>query len=341
MVYSQKMRRLLIPGCLIVLICLTLYSPAYSAFLYKSYTVKHDRGWDILCDPYTVRKGDWVLKLFEQRGEISQNDFPEFLSIFKRINPHIHDINRIRPGQQILIPLKKLDPNSLYGQSSGTVTFPFVAISSIHDTFKTYLMEYEVQKGDTVWSLVGQRFCLRSAGSYEELIRLFLFVNPEIVDPDRIYTGQKLYIIDPSIQREPWYRSLFDSSGNIVDFEHVAPEQASVPVEREAVPKSPMLEAAAALDAKLLNKGIYHFPRERGKDFRLDLSLFPVMELKCGMRIILYGKERIQLADLKVIRASWNNIKVVPITEVEKNFFKLPAARCRELPGKEVYRFSD
>ncbi len=78
--------------------------PADGAFLYKSYTIRYDRGWDILCDPYVVQKNDWVIKLFKQKGEIAHKDFPEFLRIFKRINPHIRDINRIRPGQHIMIP---------------------------------------------------------------------------------------------------------------------------------------------------------------------------------------------------------------------------------------------
>ena len=50
--------------------------------LLKDYVVRYDRGWDILCDPYQVQKGDWVLKIFRQKGEIVLEDFREFLSIF-------------------------------------------------------------------------------------------------------------------------------------------------------------------------------------------------------------------------------------------------------------------
>ncbi|MBW2591766.1 MAG: hypothetical protein JRE58_01970, partial [Deltaproteobacteria bacterium] len=63
----------------------------------KSYIVHSDRGRDILCEPYTVRKNDWVYKLFRQKGELSHKDFPEFLGIFQRLNPHVHNINTIRP----------------------------------------------------------------------------------------------------------------------------------------------------------------------------------------------------------------------------------------------------
>ena len=99
----------------VILISIWLISPdsAYNAFLYKSYIIRCDRGWDILCDPYVVKKDDWLYKLFRQKGEIANKDFPEFLRIFKRINPHIHDIDKIRAGQHIIIPLKKLPPNSM------------------------------------------------------------------------------------------------------------------------------------------------------------------------------------------------------------------------------------
>ena len=62
---------------IIILACLISPGPAYNTFLYKNYTIRYDRGWDILCDPYIVKKNDWIYKLFRQKGEISQKDFPE------------------------------------------------------------------------------------------------------------------------------------------------------------------------------------------------------------------------------------------------------------------------
>ncbi len=40
--------------------CLMFPRSADTAFLYKTYTIKYDRGWDILCDPYVVKKDDWL-----------------------------------------------------------------------------------------------------------------------------------------------------------------------------------------------------------------------------------------------------------------------------------------
>jgi hypothetical protein len=45
-----------------------------SSLIYKNYIVRFDRGWDILCEPYVVKPGDWVLKIFRQKGEIAHKD---------------------------------------------------------------------------------------------------------------------------------------------------------------------------------------------------------------------------------------------------------------------------
>ncbi len=41
----------------LVVFCLFFFLPSagFSAVLYRSYVVKYDRGWDILCDPYIVK----------------------------------------------------------------------------------------------------------------------------------------------------------------------------------------------------------------------------------------------------------------------------------------------
>ena len=126
--------------------------------LYKNYVVRYDRGWDILCDPYRVEAGDWVLKIFRQKGEIAHEDFREFLGIFERLNPHVKDIDRIRPGQVVDIPIKKLAPGNLPGQDTGIVSIPFVMISSTKETIEKHSTEYTVQKGDTVSTLISKRF---------------------------------------------------------------------------------------------------------------------------------------------------------------------------------------
>jgi hypothetical protein len=114
-----------------IVVLFILNCPFFSwadSLLYKNYVVREDEGREILCDPYVVQRNDYVLKLFRERGEISQKDFHEFMLIFKRMNPEVQDINRIQPGRHIFIPLKKITAEESPEQKAGVISIPFVNI---------------------------------------------------------------------------------------------------------------------------------------------------------------------------------------------------------------------
>jgi len=268
-----------------------------------------------LCDPYIVQKNDWIFKLFEQRGEISQKDFPEFLTIFKRININIHNINRILPGQHIFIPLKMLSRDSIMGQSSGIVTIPFVTISSIPEILKNHSTAYTIKQGDCLSRIVVQGYRTDRATTelYREGMKLFRLINPEIVDPNSIHINQKVYIPNPSIRNQSWYKSLFDASGNIV--KKIVPDNTVNLYAKDKIEIKPssFKQLAQALDATLLNKGIYYFPIQGEEDFGLDTSIFPVIELKNQSRII-FQEYDIQEYALNAVKSFWKNVIIVPIS---------------------------
>lgn len=91
---------------------------------YKHYSIFSYQDQDILCEPYVVKKNDWLYKILRQKGEISEHNFPFFISIFKQINPHIHNIDTITTGTRILIPLKITDKHDYIVGRDGSVTIP-------------------------------------------------------------------------------------------------------------------------------------------------------------------------------------------------------------------------
>ena len=319
-----------------VLLCslLTAPRPAGAGFLYKTYLVQKDLGADILCDPYVVQKNDYVLKVFRQKGEISSEDFEEFLGIFQRINPHIPDINVIRPSQNLLIPLKKLQPDTFPGQDSGVVTIPFVTISKVSDLVASYSAEYQVQPGDTISVLIAKQFGDYGSALYKEGIKLFKINNPEIKNLNRIYAGQKIQLPDPRLVNEAWYESLFDSTGALRNDMDPAPRSAAAPeasppsepaasaprlppaipaVEPKTAAVSAFQAAAAALDAKLSESGMYYFPGQDGQEVALDLALSPLMELRSGQRLIFPRENQLQGKEIAVIKSHWPQAKIAPL----------------------------
>ena len=324
--------------------CLMFPRIAESAFLYKSYTIKYDRGWDILCDPYVVKKDDWIYKLFRQKGEIANKDFPEFLRIFKRINSHIHDIDLIRAGQHIIIPLKKLKPGSMSGQSSGVVTIPFVNIPDIPENFKAYSTKYTVQKGDCISIVISKRYGPVGEEPYKQGLKLFRRINPDIKDLNRIYVGQDILIPDPIILSQPWYPTLFDPSADTSIRSHMPPSiptSKTVPVssvskDKEVQPAAPLSTVSSVLDGKLLTNGIYYFPRPGREDFALDLSRTPLMEFENGTRILFFMDDNYQGTELDRVKAFWKDVHSVRITP--KDSLKFVFDRVFNTLGKDFLK---
>jgi hypothetical protein len=322
--------RCLLPLLVLTTILLIPANPGDAAMLYKDYVVRYDRGWDILCDPYQVRRGDWVLKIFRQKGEIAHEDFREFLGIFQRLNPHVRDIDRIRPGQVVDIPLKKLARGALPGQASGMVTIPFVMIHSPEKMIKKHSRNYVVKRGDTVSQLITKNFGGRYGNlTYSQGIKLFHAANPRIKDLNRIYVGQKINMPAPSIRQQNWYGAMFDEEGNLKN-EMAAPkaDQAEAPapqppaaavpaVSPPAKPEEivPAAEAASMAGGRLLNKGTYYLPMEQGREFELDLSRYPMIDMGNGTKVVLTTRDMVMNVDLPLIQSYWEDVKIVKVSE--------------------------
>ncbi|MEJ2041269.1 MAG: LysM peptidoglycan-binding domain-containing protein [Desulfosarcinaceae bacterium] len=255
-----------------------------SSLVYKNYIIRYDRGWDILCEPYVVKKDDWVLKIFRQKGEISHQDFRDFMGIFQRLNPQIKNIDMIRPGQSIDIPLRKVEHGTFTGQASGVVTIPFVNLTQVSDVIKAHSETYQVRRGDTVSKLIAAKYGAYGSRSYQEGVKLFQAANPQVTNLDLIYAGQKVYLPDPEIREQSFYSAMYDAQGNLREAirQKSAPEpapaataQAALPVPAPAAPapqstpesQSALQQAAATVGGALRDRGTYYLPRPNKEYF--------------------------------------------------------------------------
>ncbi|WP_300674122.1 LysM domain-containing protein [Desulfoluna sp.] len=261
--------------------------------LYKRYYVHNVNGRDILSEPYTVRPNDYVIKILKQKGEISHTNFPLFLNIFKLINHHIANINRIHPGERIFVPLKWLEADALPGQRRGMVDLPFITAAPVKQMLTANATSHKVQSGESVSRIISQQFGPAGSRSYQEGLKLFRLVNPTVKNVNRIYIGQKLKIPDASILEESWYTSVFEADGEVV-LDTAKPDPAPAPAEvngitqyeNETGTKDPFDALSKLLGGVLLNRGRYYFPDTDGKDFSVNLSETPILQLPEGRRIL-------------------------------------------------------
>lgn len=310
-----------------MLLFFTMDQPlVFGDFLYKNYIVKQDKGIEILCDSYIVQPHDWVYKVFKQKGEISGKDYPDFLQIFKRINPHIYNPDLIRPGQAILIPLKKLAPGDLPGQSKGIVTIPFIGRIDPDEVLSKQSLKYQVKKGDCVSSIISKKFGEYGTRNYRRKVKLFRHLNPDIKNLNTIYIGSYVNLPDPSMKNKPWYKSIFNDSGNIANyrtpekniftpaFDSVSSEINTANKKDDKKSGSPLSKAVYAMEARLINKGNYYFPGQSKNDHILDLALFPIIELEWGKKIVCSLKESVTEDVKYAISSYWKNVKFISIS---------------------------
>lgn len=282
----MKKKALLIAS---LMIAATEFS-ATASILYKKYVVANFNGIEIMCEPYVVRKDDSVIKILRQKGDISAQDFPEFLRIFQSVNPRIADIDLIRQNDEILIPLKKLSPDSLPGQSSGVVSIPFVSLTSFGDLLKPHTEEYRIKEGDNISGIINNSFQPENAEEEKRGIELLKRLNPEISRIDQIRAGSSLLIPKKTIKSQPWYKSMYDSKGKIHPENAASKDLGEQPglntTAYEPAAPAAMEKLASLMGGRLYKSGQYFVPLQNGGVHKIDLSKDPILDVDGGGKVL-------------------------------------------------------
>lgn len=328
-----------IPGAALIFVVLLFSSYGHAAGVktsYKQYSVFIYENENILCEPYQVKKDDWLYKIFRQKGEISEADFPRFLNIFKKINPRISNIDTIAPGINILIPLRKIDKQDYVQKTPGIVEVPVIEFSSVPEKFKLqpFIRRHTIQTGDTVSTLLDKKFLEKGGAISQEAQKAFSHLNPNITNIDLIYKGTQLVIPDPSILAQPWFQS-FLRQGSIG-----SKAITQSPVKTASGDLLPVISPQQMIQLKryseliqgtLINQGQMHFPgKAEQPNLVLDLTQTPLIESKDGEKTLIIPRDDPGSSlgnDLvKNIKAYWKQIRVQEIDkaidmadELEKN----------------------
>ena len=182
---------------------------------YKRYSLYRYKDLEILCEPYTVKQGDWVYQIFRSKGELATKDFPMFLNIFKEINPDIKNMDHIRPGQVILIPLKRTNIHDFNQSGPGIVDVPIIKFSQLPNKFDDLVTPHVVQEGDAVSLLLHPAFLNREKGISSKGELAFNLVNPNVTSMDLIVIGSTIYLPDPLILEQPWFETLLKNGDKL------------------------------------------------------------------------------------------------------------------------------
>jgi LysM repeat protein len=290
---------------LFTLIAAMWCSPLFGATPYKTYVIRPYESWTVLCDQYTVQKGDFIWELLRRRGEIAEDDFPRFVLMLKQLNPHIKNVDKIYPGQEILIPLKELMPEKGIPSADDQV----LTIPLIPDILYT---TYTVQPGDYLVKIVAAQHGIPVDEIPEGYLATLERINPEIDDVNRIYPGQTIRVPElvpqgPSVTMAPPIEEAIAEATARLELAQAAPPEKLI----EEPPLSRMSRALAQMGGKLVESGAYFFPTKGREDVKLDLSAYPVIELEDGKRLLLETGKGLPEGAEDVIRTFWKSLTVV------------------------------
>ena len=306
----MRLRQIAWSGILLLILSLQLPLSVLGATPYKTYMIKDYKGWDILCDTYTVNKGDNIWEILRRRGCIAEDNFPKFIVILKHLNPRIKNVDRIYPGQEILIPLKQTKTKEKAHDGGPR----YVIIPIIPDVLYDI---YEVHSGDCLSEIVTAHLGIPIKYIPKEYFETLKQLNPNIKDMDLIYPGQEIRIpelaledaTDQGTRKPPQRHQAFDKEGGKVGV-------AVTPASGRRIQEWPGTAVSMVLKqigGSLLQSGDYFFPTENNRDLKLDLSAFPVLELADGRRLLLETGKGLPQGAEKVIRTFWKYLSIIHI----------------------------
>jgi hypothetical protein len=143
---------------------------------------------------HRVRKGEWLYKILKARG-LSGTDISTLLPLLKRLNPHIPDLDRLLPGQRLILPVFDPGSTAVPVSEQPAALKPSSASSGIQaDSQSTSTLEYEIRPGDTLVEILQRVADMSTAEIFSRGLRQVQALNPELTDVDRLHPGQTIRI---------------------------------------------------------------------------------------------------------------------------------------------------
>jgi LysM repeat protein len=260
----------------------------------------------VLTESYSVKKGDYLWRLFRERGLLKKRSLPQLLTLLKRLNKDLENLDLVHPGQMIIIPLT-VSPIKGMARVAGKTPETVLPIKALKDMD---LDNYTVKPGDSLIKVIRDRYNISPKELHDEYLELVKKLNPSIRDLNTIYPNQtvRLPIYSPQVVRMP-----------------IKPTPPTPPPEpRPEAPK----KAVTALSRQLgeifleigeewVGTGQHFIPLKSGGQVNLNADSFPIINLSSGNRIIVDLYHDLPEKMARMIVSNWDNYRVVHLAKEE------------------------
>jgi hypothetical protein len=239
---------------------------------------------------HVVRKGEWIAWILRSQFE----DEPVPYVLIRRLNPGIRNLNRIYPGQMIVLPV----PGSLE---------PSESISDIGRENSSPPVIYRILEGDSISRIILSEMNVNPAEALPAY-RLIRKLNPEIPDLIELQAGQTLRL--PAIPTHPVVPS--------------APLKTAVRLaETSDAETATIADSLLGIIRPVIGRmrgavtvtGSYFIPLQETTQLTIDCSLIPVVELDDGTTVLLDYGNRLSENLKGLIRQYWKNYAFLTMEE--------------------------
>ncbi len=256
-------------------------------------------GKKVITESYSVVKGDHVWNILRQRGLLNRN-LKETLSVLKKLNSSLTNLDLIYPEDNIIIPLV-ISPveGGAPGEGEEAIAAPLEDIKGIEN--------YIVKPGDRLIKVVQNLYDIPEKELYGEYMDQLKRINPSIKNLNHIFPGQKIRI--------PIYLP------QIVRLPIVPPEPAETAKKDRDDLKlmgRQLGEIFSLIGEEWLQTGEHVIPLKSGGQINLKVDSYPIISLRSGKRIIvdLFNDLPEDLTGL--ITSSWYNYNIVHLRDDEE-----------------------
>ena len=240
--------------------------------------------------PYVIKEGEWLLHIMRAQTGITSHR----ISIIKKLNPEIKDVNKIKPGQVVILP--EMERPTLTEGQDGSPT-----------------LNYTIRKGDSITRIAMRELNVKFphlTKAVDDIKQL----NPNIKNYNKIYPGQTLQLPRRSII--------------ITKQETQAPAVEPPKVLKKEVKDNPVILPKARLGiikvvinrmkGSLITLGKYYIPIPELGQVTIDCSIIPTIEMDDGSSIFLDFSNRIPDNLKNMIQSNWKTYHFVEIADSEE-----------------------
>jgi len=254
----------------------------------------------VLVTPYVVGKGEHLWQILRKKRLLKMGKIGEVLSVLRKLNPALGNLDLIHPGQRVLIPLR-IVPVAGAGKSRPRI----VEKINPADLKNLKIENYTVQPGDALTRVIEGRYGIPARKLYGEYLALVKKLNPNIRDINVILPGQriKLPIYSPELVRKPIIPERFQKEKQKPSKEKISPLAHD------------LAQVFSELGMDWVRTGQQFIPLSTGGQINLRAESFPVLNAPTGNRVIvdLYNDLPPRVADL--IRSNWDTYRIVHLTK--------------------------